>query len=262
MAMQYSASVFVLAVCIAAVTGDGGLPPAGTPLCSDQVYTAADSFAADIDLVLRDLPGLDSEFLPTIDVNVYSPDHHHPVAYGQRICTDAAVVCEPCFEDAHSALMSDCRNNHKAGGQVTLKSCFMRRGGDGSDTDSSEELEGLPGGTYCVWNPKKGPDDDSGGRKEELETAPEIRKKSKSTGYDSKRWKFRDLLYRSHSDGKDSFVFLAPKKTAAAGGGDKIKGRRLQFWVRRLQFQSNGYNSRGDSNCDPFQIRLFFLFPP
>ncbi|CAI0398648.1 unnamed protein product [Linum tenue] len=99
------------------------------------------------------------------------------------------------------------------GRRPQLKKLFKQEeGGDGSDTDSSEELEGLPEGTYCVWNPKK------------PETAPEIRKKSKSTGNDSKRWKFRDLLYRSHSDGKDSFVFLAPKKAAAAGGGDKIKG--------------------------------------
>ncbi|CAL1367565.1 unnamed protein product [Linum trigynum] len=113
------------------------------------------------------------------------------------------------------------------GRRPQLKKLFKQEeGGDGSDTDSSEELEGLPEGTYCVWNPKKGgAGGGGGGRKEEEESAPEIRKKSKSTGNDSRRWKFRDLLYRSHSDGKDSFVFLAPKKAAAAaGGGDKIKG--------------------------------------
>ncbi|CAL1374515.1 unnamed protein product [Linum trigynum] len=129
---KHSASAFVLLLLllyIAAATGDGEFPPVGTPLCSQQVYTAADSFAADIDLVLKDLPGLDSEFLPTIDVNVYSPNHHHPVAYGQRICTDdkkIGVICEPCFADALSGLVTDCRNNHLAGGQITLKSCFMR----------------------------------------------------------------------------------------------------------------------------------------
>lgn len=64
---------------------------------------------------------------------------------------------------------------------------------------SSEEdkLDGVPVGTYCVWRPKA------------EEESPGGCKKSNSTG-SSKRWKFRDLLYRSNSDGKDTFVFLAP----------------------------------------------------
>uniref|UniRef100_A0A6N2LAY4 DUF1645 domain-containing protein n=1 Tax=Salix viminalis TaxID=40686 RepID=A0A6N2LAY4_SALVM len=35
-------------------------------------------------------------------------------------------------------------------------------------------------------------------------------KKSSSTGSNSKRWKLKDLLHRSNSDGKDTFVFLMP----------------------------------------------------
>ncbi|GMH21481.1 hypothetical protein Nepgr_023323 [Nepenthes gracilis] len=36
-----------------------------------------------------------------------------------------------------------------------------------------------------------------------------MQKKSNSTG-SSKRWKFRNLLHRSSSDGKDTIVFLTP----------------------------------------------------
>lgn len=65
------------------------------------------------------------------------------------------------------------------------------------------ESETIPPGTYCVWKPKIS------------EALPGKCKKSKSTGFVSKRWpKIRDLLRRSNSEGKeeDSFVFLTPKK--------------------------------------------------
>ncbi|CAJ1975140.1 unnamed protein product [Sphenostylis stenocarpa] len=57
-----------------------------------------------------------------------------------------------------------------------------------SSTDESVDLEGVAEGAYCVWTPN------SVGRE---------RKKSNSTGSASKRWKLRNLLLRSHSDGKD-----------------------------------------------------------
>ncbi|XP_052311788.1 uncharacterized protein LOC127905776 [Populus trichocarpa] len=52
--------------------------------------------------------------------------------------------------------------------------------------------------TYCVWAPKK------------EEGSPGSCKKSSSTGSNSKRWKFKDFIHRSNSDGKDTFVFLMP----------------------------------------------------
>ncbi|OAY47770.1 uncharacterized protein LOC110617015 [Manihot esculenta] len=78
-------------------------------------------------------------------------------------------------------------------------------------SSEADDLENVPAGTYCVWTPKKG--------KESLERC----KKSNSTG-SSKRWKFRDLLYRSNSDGKDNFVFLTPaKKSSERVMGDEGK---------------------------------------
>ncbi|GAB4845675.1 hypothetical protein Ancab_039077 [Ancistrocladus abbreviatus] len=60
-------------------------------------------------------------------------------------------------------------------------------------SSEADDLESIPPGTYCVWTPKH----------------KEMSKKSNSTG-SSKRWRFRDLLQRSSSDGKDTFVFLSP----------------------------------------------------
>lgn len=82
-------------------------------------------------------------------------------------------------------------------------------------SSEADDLDNLPPGTYCVWTPKPS--------KKESQSPGRSCKKSHSTG-SSKRWKFRDLLYRSNSDGKDTFVFFTPlvssnhnnKKTAAA----------------------------------------------
>lgn len=68
-------------------------------------------------------------------------------------------------------------------------------------SSEADDLENLPPGTYCVWAPPKA----SGGR-----GGSGGCDKSSSTG-SSKRWKFRDLLSRSSSDGdKDTIVFFSP----------------------------------------------------
>lgn len=81
--------------------------------------------------------------------------------------------------------------------RLPLRKLFLqeeeREGNSSCSSSEADDLEGIPEGTYCVWRPK--PDEKC--------------KKSNSTG-SSKRWKFRDLLYRSNSDGKDTFVFLTP----------------------------------------------------
>lgn len=68
-------------------------------------------------------------------------------------------------------------------------------------SSESEELEGVPADTYCVWKPNTG------------DNPRELRNKSSSTGT-SKRWKFRGLLNKSNSDGNgnDTFDFLNAKK--------------------------------------------------
>lgn len=85
-------------------------------------------------------------------------------------------------------------------------------------SSEADELDGIPSGTYCVWtpNPKKKESDIIG-------------KKSHSTGSCSKRFRIRDLLYRSNSDGKDTFVFLTPSNHHHHhnGGGDQKRREKL-----------------------------------
>ncbi|KAJ7943643.1 DUF1645 family protein [Quillaja saponaria] len=81
----------------------------------------------------------------------------------------------------------------------------------------SDELEALPEGTYYELSGK---------------AAMEICKKSNSTGH-SKLWKLRELVHRSHSDGKDAFVFLNPSaattttskpgRSSKSDGDNKVK---------------------------------------
>ncbi|XP_057952014.1 uncharacterized protein LOC131146423 [Malania oleifera] len=82
-----------------------------------------------------------------------------------------------------------------------------------SSSSEADELEGVPAGTYCVWTPGSA-----------SESSRRSCKKSNSTG-SSKRWKFRDLLYRSNSDGKDTFIFLTPK--AKTGASSKSREQKV-----------------------------------
>ncbi|XVE75040.1 hypothetical protein DITRI_Ditri12bG0065500 [Diplodiscus trichospermus] len=75
---------------------------------------------------------------------------------------------------------------------------------DSTDTSSSSSSE--PAGPYCEWR--------RDGRTVE-EISPNTCKKSNSTGF-SKLWRFRDLLVRSNSDGKDAFVFLNHPPSSSA----------------------------------------------
>ncbi|XP_077210814.1 uncharacterized protein LOC143846265 [Tasmannia lanceolata] len=74
-----------------------------------------------------------------------------------------------------------------------------------SSNSESKELAGIPSGSYCVWTPRSVP------------TSPDRCKKSNSTG-SSKRWKFRDLLHRSSSEGKETFVFLKDDRSEIMKG--------------------------------------------
>ncbi|XP_059443581.1 uncharacterized protein LOC132175604 [Corylus avellana] len=86
-------------------------------------------------------------------------------------------------------------------------------------SSEADELDGVPPGTYCVWAPTKPSSAATDAPRpppsssSSSSSSPGRRKKSLSTG-SSKRWKLRDLLYRSNSDGKDTFVFVTPSKKA------------------------------------------------
>ncbi|KAL0421796.1 UNVERIFIED_CONTAM: hypothetical protein Slati_3202500 [Sesamum latifolium] len=100
-----------------------------------------------------------------------------------------------------------------------------------SSSSEADELDGLAVETYCVWRPKEA----AAAAEAEEEEEDGRCKKSGSAGSSSKRWKLRDLLHRSHSDGsKDNFVTLSHsssgrKKENEKGGketpgsGGKVK---------------------------------------
>lgn len=104
--------------------------------------------------------------------------------------------------------------------RVPLKKLFVEErdpttsfSSSSSDGEEGEgDLEGVPPGTYCVWTPNNN---------NSAKPSPSRCKKSNSTGTKtstgssssaSKRWRLSSFLRRSNSEGKDSFVFLTPKK--------------------------------------------------
>lgn len=100
-----------------------------------------------------------------------------------------------------------------------LKKVFVERD-EATTTAATREEESEPIGPYCSWS----------GRTVE-EASPKTCRKSNSTGF-SKLWRFRDLVLRSKSDGKDAFVFLSngssssqssPSSTTAAKPSGGVK---------------------------------------
>ncbi|KAK7844216.1 uncharacterized protein LOC112040656 [Quercus suber] len=104
--------------------------------------------------------------------------------------------------------------------RIPLKKLFSEEHAPTSYSSSSsevDELEGVPPGTYCVWTPHI----NSSPKAIAAAASPSQCKKSNSTGTttssntksssSSKRWRLMNLLRRSNSEGKDSFVFLTPK---------------------------------------------------
>lgn len=103
--------------------------------------------------------------------------------------------------------------------QPLLQLLIEDRNASISDSSSSldHDLEGIPPGSYCVWKPG-------------CAQSPGTVRKSSSTG-SSRRRRIRDFVVgRSHSDGKEKFMFFAAEektsieKEAAVGEG-KRKGK-------------------------------------
>ncbi|KAF1887890.1 hypothetical protein Lal_00023898 [Lupinus albus] len=86
---------------------------------------------------------------------------------------------------------------------------FEEERGESSSSSSEERnvVNEAVEGSYCVWTP------------------PEKKKSSSIASSSSKRWKLRDLLLRSHSDGKkESFRFMGPTNHSSSlvRNGDAI----------------------------------------
>lgn len=88
------------------------------------------------------------------------------------------------------------KNDSQPSPRPPLRKLFIEDQSDFEKTDVTEEQE--PAGPFCEW---------SSVNKMVKEASTEPCKKSNSTGF-SKLWRFRELVLRSNSDGKDAFVFL------------------------------------------------------
>ncbi|XP_073282824.1 uncharacterized protein [Primulina huaijiensis] len=76
-----------------------------------------------------------------------------------------------------------------------VKNVFVETRDSGEMTSSSTRNDDILG-PCCEWSNRKA-----------VEVSPETCKKSNSTGF-SKLWRFKELMGRSNSDGRDTFVFL------------------------------------------------------
>lgn len=106
--------------------------------------------------------------------------------------------------------------------RLPLRKLFLEeRETPSCSSSEADELDGIQPGTYCVWRPN--------------ESSPGRCKKTNSAA-SSKRWKFPNILHRSNSDGKISFVFTKreEKVEKVAGDGDKNKG--VEENVRRRSY--------------------------
>lgn len=87
------------------------------------------------------------------------------------------------------------------------KLLIKERNASSSASSPMDELDGIPPESYCMWMPVSSV------------PSPARSKKSRSTGL-SFRWRIRDLLGRSHSDGKEKFVFVASQERNHGHGYD------------------------------------------
>lgn len=111
-----------------------------------------------------------------------------PISADDAFCNGQIRPVFPLFnQDLLSADGKDGVSSSIDGARPPLRKIFI----EGRDSTS---VESDPEGPYCEWTGRT------------VEEASKC-KKSNSTGF-SKIWRFRDLVHRSNSDGKDAFVFL------------------------------------------------------
>ncbi|KAF2286659.1 hypothetical protein GH714_023271 [Hevea brasiliensis] len=121
---------------------------------------------------------------------------------------------------------SEAKNSFAPALRPPLRKLFVEEHDQVSSVSSSEADE--PAGPSCAWERKA------------VETSPEVCKKSNSTGF-SKLRRFRELVLRSNSDGKDAFVFLNhhnhknPSTITATASGKTIKAEKSEKAAEKKQ---------------------------
>ncbi|KAL4584935.1 hypothetical protein LXL04_009546 [Taraxacum kok-saghyz] len=125
------------------------------------------------------------------DVNPSSNSADEIFSQGGHIWPQYPLFDTSLLLDVNGSSETDCKPSLVV--RLPLRKLFSEE----RDFTEAEDLDGVTPGTYCVWKPKP-----------EL---PERSKKSNSTGNSSRRWKLRDILYRSNSEGKETpFLLFKP----------------------------------------------------
>ncbi|MCD9638576.1 hypothetical protein HAX54_022633 [Datura stramonium] len=146
----------------------------------------------------------------------------------RRMASTALKPIFPVFN--RSLLLNDDRSSSsdvESSIRIALKNLFVEEG----ESTTSDELETIPPGTYCVWKPTIS------------EPSPAKCKKSKSTGSVSKRWPRIQFLRRSNSDG---FVSHPEKRNRESNGSSE---------AGKLKASVTGRN-KGDKNEEKI---IFYL---
>jgi hypothetical protein len=129
------------------------------------------------------------------------------------------------------------------------RSASARRAWQEEDDDASggggagdEDLEGVPPESYCLWAP-------GGGGQSSAPASPRRCRKSGSTGSVLRWRRISDrLVGRSHSDGKEKFVFL----TAAAAVPEPPRPS-----IKEGEEGGGGINKGGDAGSVAHQLRYY-----
>ena len=106
---------------------------------------------------------------------------------------------------------------------------------------SAPERDDIAEGPYCAWSSSEK------SAAKASAPAPEMSRKSNSTGF-SKLWRFRDLLVRSHSDGKDAFVFLTTGKGEEKSTDTEKKVKREKIRVERKECETTTLRGETKNN--------------
>ncbi|CAO2165822.1 unnamed protein product [Urochloa humidicola] len=140
--------------------------------------------------------------------------------------------------------------------------------GEASAAAAEEELEGVPPESYCLWAP--------GGGHASAPASPRQCRKSGSTGSVLRWRRISDrLVGRSHSDGKEKFVFLTAataagpepppppgNKAEEQGGGSDNKVRDSGGAANQLRYYGRGGAGGGSRRRSylPYKQELVGLF--
>ncbi|KAG2307729.1 hypothetical protein Bca4012_083293 [Brassica carinata] len=142
--------------------------------------------------------------------------------------------CDLVFPVFNQAITSAVKSDESSRPAVTtrLRDLFLRDREDSSSSSSDEEkeLDGVSSELYCPWTLEKS---SNGGWR-----------KSKSTGSSSssssslRRWRIRDLLKRSYSEGKQSLSFLNSNSrnrvdVEASKKKEKVSSAHEQFYLKK-----------------------------